>query len=299
MIVIKTLKLIYNANAGNRSFKNELDTILKIFTYAQYDISILRADTMQDIAQCLGRASPNQYHTIVAAGGDGTLNAVINGVIKSNLKTKIGIIPAGTANDFARFLKIEKPYTAAAEIITKGRTIPVDIGKANESYFINVFGAGTLTNISHYVDAQLKNTLGNMAYYLKAIEKLQSFTATSVIIKNSHQTLEENIYFFVALNSWGAGGFDKIAESASVQDGYFDMLAVKKGNITELMALLMKFIKGEHMEDEHIIYYRDNYTELIFNDFVDTNIDGENGPPTPVRINVIPQAIEVFVPDSI
>ena len=291
---IKTLKLIYNDNAGNRSFKHELDSILKIFTEAKYDISILRAQTLSDITTNLARALPGQYHTIVAAGGDGTLNAVINEVVKNNLESKIGIIPAGTANDFARFLKIEKPYTAAAEIIAKGHTTPVDIGRVNDSYFINVFGAGTITNISHYVDAQMKNTLGNMAYYLKAIEKMQSLNAIPVTIKNSRQTLSEEIYFFIALNSWGAGGFDKIVENANVSDGYFDMLAVKKGNIADIMALIMKFLKNEHIDDERIIYYQDNYTELVFDGAVDTNIDGENGPPAPIRIDVMPRALEVF-----
>ena len=254
---------------------------------------------MADITTDLEQTEPDQYHTIVAAGGDGTLNAVVNGVVKNGLGAKIGIIPAGTANDFARFLKIEKPYSVAAEIIAAGRTVPVDIGLSNQSYFINVFGAGAITNISHYVDEQLKNTLGNMAYYLKAIEKIQSFTTTPVVIKNSVKEMKENIYFFLALNSGGAGGFDGItANNASVNDGKLDMIAVKKGDITELMTVLMKFLRGEHIEDERIIYYQDNYTELIFTDQVETNIDGENGPTPPIHISVLPQAIEVFVPKN-
>ena len=294
MIHIKSLKLIYNDNAGSRNFKYELDNIIKIFTEVGYDISILRTQTLKDINNNLNNKKPDQYHTIVAAGGDGTLNTVISSVLRNNLNAKIGIIPAGTANDFARALKIEKPYTSAAEIIANGKTTTVDVGIANDQYFINVFGAGAITNISHHVDSQMKNTLGNVAYYIKALEKLQTLSPTPVKIKTSSKTIEEEIYFFLALNSCGAGGFDAIAKNAQIDDGLLDMIAIKQGTIAEMVALIMKFLKGDHLSDEKVIHYQDNYTEISFTDNVETNIDGEKGPATPVIIGTIPKAIEIF-----
>lgn len=296
---MKKLKLVYNSKSGNRSFKNEIDVCIKVFQEAGYDVSIFRSCAYNDIQHHLNSLNKNEFDTIVAAGGDGTLNTVVNYIVKHNINSKLGIIPAGTANDFARHLKIEKPYKNAAEVIARGHTIKVDVGRANDTYFINVFGAGLLTNISHHVDTNVKSTLGNIAYYLKGLEKLQSFTPMPIRIINSNEVIEEDIYFFLALNSSGAGSFDKLAKNALINDGLFDFLAVKSSGITELAALALKFLKGDHINDSRVIHFKDNYVKLEPREknnkaSFETNIDGENGPSMPLEIKNIPSAIEVF-----
>ena len=296
---MKRLKLIYNNRSGNRSFKNELDSCIEIFQNAGYDINIFRSSTYNDISNHLQNLKKDEYYTIVSVGGDGTLNTVVNYMMRNNIKSKLGIIPAGTANDFARHLKIQKPYTSAAEIIAKGKTIKVDIGKANEDYFINVLGVGLLTNISQQVTPTVKNTLGNLAYYLKGVENLQNFIPMPIRIINSKEVIEEEIYFSIILNSSGAGSFDKLATDASVNDGLFDFLAVKSSGITELAALVLKFLKGEHMNDSRVIHFKDNHIRLetMKHDekvSFETTVDGENGPTLPLEITNISSAIEVF-----
>ena len=295
-MLIKKLKLIYNDGAGNRGFKNDLDSVLKTFTTAGYDINILRTENPRDIAKHLKKDDAKLYDTIVSAGGDGTLNLVVSAMIDNNIKAKLGILPAGTANDFARFLRIEKPHTDAAEIITKGKTKKIDIGTVNDKYFVNVFGSGLLTNISNYVDPAVKNTLGNMAYYLKGIEKWGSISPVPITIRNSSSVIEEEIFFLLALNSSGAGGFDRIIDTADPSDGYFDVIAVKSGKIPDIMGLLLKFLRHEHINDDRVIYFRDNYTEIYGPKDFETNIDGEAGIQLPAKLGILPQAIEVFVP---
>lgn len=295
---MKKLKLIYNSDAGNRSFKTHLDSIFSVLIKAGFDISILRVEKINQIEDVLSKSEG--YDTIIAAGGDGTLNMVISCVIKYDIKAKIGIIPAGTSNDFARSIGISKNFTTGAETVAKGFTKNIDIGqittKSGVHYFVNVFGAGTLTNISHYVDPNLKNTIGNMAYYLKAVEKFQDNTPIPVTITTSTSIIKEEIYFFLALNTGAAGGFDMLAKDASINDGYFDMLALKTGSIPDTLGLIMKFFRGEHLTDERIIYYRDNYTKLDFEIPTETNIDGESGPNPPIEINLLQNAVTIYVP---
>jgi len=296
---MKKLKLIYNNRSGNRSFKNDIDPCLEIFQNAGYDINIFRSNTYNDISDHLKKLEKDEYDTIVSVGGDGTLNTVVNYMMRNDVKSKLGIIPAGTANDFARYLKIQKPYVNAADIIAKGRTMKVDIGKANDEYFINVLGVGLLTNISQQVTPTVKNTLGNLAYYLKGIENLQNFTPMPIRIINSKEVIEEDLYFVIVLNSSGAGSFDKLATDASVNDGLFDFLAVKSSGITEIAALVLKFLKGEHMYDSRVVHFKDKHIRL---ENIDTNehvsfettVDGENGPTMPLEITNIASAIEVF-----
>ena len=289
---MKTLKLIYSDSSGNRTFKNSLDQVIEIFTDAGYHISVLRAKKLEDIQNSLIN---KDYHTIVAAGGDGTLNAVVNSVLKNNINTKIGIIPAGTANDFARYLNIQKPYYEAAKIIAEGKTKKVDIGRINDSFFVNVFGIGLITNISNYVDLSLKNTLGNMAYYLKALEKIQNLEPMSLTIKNSSEIINEKLLFFLALNSGGAGGFDNLTES-DISDGKFDCVGVKECTIPEAMALLLSFLKGEHLQNDNVLYYRDNYTEILYCSHQETNVDGEKGPSLPIKLTMGDCRLDIYVP---
>lgn len=296
---MKKLKLIYNNRSGNRSFRNEIDPCLEVFQNAGYDINIFRSNTYNDISDHLKESNIDEYDTIVSVGGDGTLNTVVNYMMRNNVKSKLGIIPAGTANDFARYLKIQKPYANAAEIIAKGRTMKVDVGKANDEYFINVLGVGLLTNISQQVTPTVKNTLGNLAYYLKGIENLQNFTPMPIRIINSREVIEEDLYFVIVLNSSGAGSFDKLAADASVNDGLFDFLAVKSSGITEIAALVLKFLKGDHMHDSRVIHFKDKHIRLesINADehmSFETTVDGENGPAMPLEITNIASAIEVF-----
>lgn len=294
MTNLKPLKLIYNDKAGSRAFKNDLDNIIQIFTQAGFDINILRTTTIHDIDHHLSHTPPHHFHTIVAAGGDGTINAVVNAMMRHGIKSRLGIIPAGTANDFARFLHIEKPYTQAAQVIAGGYTTPCDLGRIGDNYFINVLGVGDITNVSTHVDTQLKNTMGNMAYYLKAVEKLGTLAPVPITIKNSQGTITEDIHFFLALNTGGAGGFDNIAPKATINDGKLDMIAIKHTNIADILTLIMKFFKGEHIDDYNVIYFQDNYTELIFDSKVETNVDGEAGPQGPLTIQVVPNAIQIY-----
>ena len=300
-MAMKNLKLIYNADAGNKSFKYQLDSVLKVLTSAGFDTSLLRVEKIIQVEEYLSQIKPDAYDTIIAAGGDGTLNIVVSCVLKYGLTARIGLIPAGTSNDFARSMGISKNFETAAQVIAAGQTTFVDIGKITTDtslqYFINVFGAGTITNISHHVNPNLKNTIGNTAYYLKAVEKLmQDHAPLPVTITHSKGDLTAEIYFFLALNTGAAGGFDKLVERASINDGYFDMFAMTAGSIADNLALIMKFLKGEHLEDDRIIYYRDNYTKLTFDTPTETNIDGEAGPPPPVEISLLPSAIQLYIP---
>ena len=245
----------------------------------------------------LTKFGPLEFDTIAVAGGDGTLNAVVRAVLKNNIKAKIGVIPAGTSNDFARHLKIGKSFIGAAHVIANGNTIEADVGQANDMYFINVFGAGLITNIPHHVDPNLKQTLGPFAYYLKGLEKLQNYKPMPVRIITDNHVIEEDIYFFLALNSSQVAGLNNVIRGASVKDGFFDILAVKACGIGDVMALLLKFFQGEHINDERVIHLLTSHVLIEpqnHEDKFETNIDGENGPTLPVEIKMHHNAIEFF-----
>lgn len=296
---MKKLKLIYNPFSGDKSFKFKLDSCIDKLQSAGYNIEIFRTTHNGDIDKHLSKIKKNEYDAFVISGGDGTVNILINSVMKYNLNdTPIGIIPSGTANDFASFLKLPTESEASCNVICQGRIQNVDIGYINDKYFINVCAGGMFSNVSQNIDKDFKNTLGKLAYYIKGIEQIPTFVPMKMRITNSNAVFEDTFTLFLVLNSSGTGGIENLSPTASVSDGLFDFVGFRRVKITNMMSLIYKFFKGDYLEDDRILFFRDNYIKIENlsedNTYSQTDIDGELGPKMPVEIKNIHGAIKIF-----
>ena len=294
---MKKLKLIYNPFSGDKNFKFSLDAVINILQQANFECHIFRAISEGDIAAHI-KQMPTDYDTIVAAGGDGTINIVLNGMIKHGHKSKLGIIPSGTANDFATFLRINQ-INEAAETIARGHITPVDIGVCNDDYFINVCAAGHFTNISHKIDVDFKNMLGKMAYYIKGLEEMPNLSSEPLRITNSEKTYSDSYYLFLVLNTSGTGGITNIVKDASISDGLFDFVAVSEFNLTTVATLFLALMRNEHLNDPRVLYFQDKYVKIEHANpkhKMETTLDGEAGSFLPVEIKNIQRAVKIYVP---
>ena len=300
---MKKLKLIYNPASGDRSFKGVLDTYIDAFQQAGYEVHLYRSAAAGDIGGHIAAMPKNFYDAIAVSGGDGTLNQALNALILHEHSIPLAIIPSGTANDFAGFIGMSKNVDIIADALAGGNVIWGDVGLAGKDYFINVCGAGLFTQVSHQVDDGMKTTLGKLAYYLKSLEEIPNFQPISVRITNSHTVIEEDIFLFLALNSAGTGGFDKLVPDASITDGLFDFIAFKACPMLELGRLLIKVLKQDYLDDPGVIYFQDSYVKIELlspSDKYDTcDIDGERGPKLPVEITNIHKKIPLIVPSKI
>ena len=130
---MKKLKLIYNPYSGDKTFKFDLDIYVTNLQEAGYEVHMFRTIKKGDIENHLKEVPKDFYDAFIIAGGDGTINIVVNSLMKYGLNhIPIAIIPVGTANDFARFLKLPKEPDDACKIIANNNTIPVDVGLCNE-----------------------------------------------------------------------------------------------------------------------------------------------------------------------
>ncbi len=114
---------------------------------------------------------------------------------------------------------------------------PIDIGKVDDRYFINIAAGGTLTELTYEVPSKLKTAVGQLAYYIKGIEKLPQVTPTNVKIEYDGKLFEGEIMMFLISNTNSVGGFEKLAPEASIQDGMFDFIIVKKLSFPEFLHL--------------------------------------------------------------
>ncbi|MGF6952727.1 diacylglycerol kinase (ATP) [Neobacillus sp. B4I6] len=296
MKTMKRARLIYNPTSGREILKRNLPEILQKLEIAGYEASCHATTGAGDATEAARLAVERQYDIVIAAGGDGTIHEVVNGLAEQDYRPKLGIIPAGTTNDFARALHIPRDIGPAVDIITKGELIPVDIGRINDRYFINIAGGGRITELTYEVPSKLKTMLGQLAYYLKGMEMLPSIKPSEVSIEYDGKLFEgEAMLFLVGLTN-SIGGFEKLAPDSSINDGLFSLLILKKTNLAEFIRIATLALRGEHVNDPNVIYTQANRIKVQAVDKVQLNLDGEFGGLLPAEFENLYRHLEVFVP---
>ncbi|MEK4487255.1 diacylglycerol kinase [Psychrobacillus sp. FSL H8-0484] len=294
---MKRARIIYNPTSGRELFKRNLPEVLETLEVAGYETSCHATTSEGDAIEAAKKAVVNGFDIIIAAGGDGTLNEVVAGVSEFEDRPRIGLIPMGTTNDFARAVHIPRDIQKAVEIIIKGDTIPVDVGLVNDRrYFINIAGGGRITELTYEVPSKLKTVLGQLAYYLKGIEMLPSINATKVRIEYDGEVFDDEAMMFLVGLTNSVGGFEKLAPNSSINDGNFSLFILKKVNIAEFIRLATLAIRGEHLSDPHVIYKKAKNIKVTSEDKVLLNLDGEYGGIIPATFQNLYRHIEVFVP---
>ena len=293
---MKRARIIYNPTSGREAIRKHLPEVLEILENAGYETSAHATTGEGDATEAAKLAVERRYDLVVAAGGDGTINEVVNGMAEQEYRPKLGIIPVGTTNDFARALQIPRDIVAAAEIIAKGDRIPIDIGRMNEKYFINIGGGGSLTELTYDVPSKLKTVLGQLAYYLKGMEMLPSLKATNMTIEYDGKLFKgEAMLFLVGLTN-SIGGFEKLSPNSSINDGMFSLLILKKTNLADFIRIASLALRGEHINDSKVIYTKANRIKVQADEKVLLNLDGEFGGFLPAEFVNLYRHFEVFVP---
>jgi len=290
-----TLKLIYNPFSGDKQFKNTLDTCVEAFYEGGYETQLLRATSWEALDHSIANMD---CAAVVVAGGDGTVNLVVNSLKRHGKDVPLGIIPAGTANDFAAYLKMPKDPGEAAEAIMKGRVMRTDLGRVNGQYFINVCGAGMLTNVSQQVDTQIKDALGKFAYYLKGIGQLPNFEPFPLRITTPSRIVEDEFFLIIVLNGGGAGGFERLSPGAKIDDGLLDFIALRAISLMDVAALFLKVMSGDYLDDRRVLFLREQSLRIehIGSYRMNTDTDGERGPDMPIDIVCEKESQPIFVP---
>ncbi|QPC45508.1 diacylglycerol kinase [Mangrovibacillus cuniculi] len=294
---MKRARIIYNPTSGRELFKKHLPEVLDKLENAGYETSCHATKCEGDATEAAKAAAERGFDLVIAAGGDGTINEVVNGLADFENRPKLGIVPMGTTNDFARALHIPRDVHQAINIIVKGDTLPVDIGKMNDRYFINIAGGGRLTELTYEVPSKLKTMLGALAYYLKGIEMLPSIRASHVKIEYDNEVFEGEVMLFLVGLTNSVGGFEKLAPDASINDGLFTLLILKKTSLADFIRIATLAVRGEHIYDDHVIYTKANRINVTTTEEkVQLNLDGEFGGVLPAQFTNLYRHFEVFVP---
>ncbi len=297
---MKRARVIYNPTSGKELMKKNLPDILDVLEQAGFEASAYATTAEPESAKKEARrAAEAGFDLVVAAGGDGTINEVVNGIAPLENRPKMAIIPGGTTNDYARALKVPRDnIRAAAEVILKNQTVKMDIGKAAEMYFINIAAGGHLTELTYEVPSELKSIFGYLAYLAKGAELLPQIKPIKMHLKYDDGVYEGDAsMFFLGLTN-SVGGFEQIVPDAKLDDGKFSLIIVKTANVFEIIHLIRLMLSGgKHVNDKRLIYTKTSKLEVNIPNpekRLMINLDGEYGGDAPMTFTNLKNHIEFY-----
>lgn len=292
-------RLIYNPTSGQELMKRHVGEVLDILEGFGYESSAFQTTPEKNSARNEAeRAAKAGFDLVIAAGGDGTINEVVNGIAPLKHRPKMAIIPTGTTNDFARALKIPRGNpVAAAKVIGKNQMVKMDIGRArNDTYFINIAAAGSLTELTYSVPSQLKTTFGYLAYLAKGAELLPQVSKVPVKITHDEGVFDGEASMIFAAITNSVSGFEQIAPDAKLDDGLFTLIIVKTANLLHLLSLIRLLLSGKHIYDKRIEYIKTS--KIVIEPQSDKrmmiNLDGEYGGDAPITLTNLKNHITFF-----
>lgn len=290
---MKRVKFIYNPYSGDNAIINRMDDVIKVHQRAGYNVEPFRIDKESDIKDAF-EGMDESYKYILIAGGDGTIDSVINKMKQNNIDLPVAFLPVGTANDFAKYIGMPSDVEKACNQIIDSKVKRFDLGRINNKYFVNVASTGLFTDISQKTDSSLKNTMGKLAYYVKALEEVTNLKRINVKIESPVVNFEGKIYTLLVFNGQTAGNI-KFADLSEADDGLLDVVVIKKELITSVLNnLMIKMKKGQLADMDGVLYFKCKELRVECEDDVVTDIDGEKGPDFPLEISCERRAIKIM-----
>ena len=296
----KKVLFIFNPVSGRSQIRTDLVDILEILSRKDYVVTCYPTRCRGD-ARNLVRTRKEDYLYVVCAGGDGTLDEVVSGMMEHPDKpfVPIGYIPAGTTNDFAASLGIPSDMKAAARVVAYGKPYECDLGLFNkETYFTYVAAFGIFTETSYQTPQDLKNQLGHLAYVLQGMMDLGKARTYRFHVESGEFSVTDNFVFGMITNSKSVGGFPDITGSeVDMNDGLFEVTLIKMpANILELNDILQYV---SHLTDSSDMVYRFKTSHLVLesDEPVNWTRDGEYGGVFKrVEIDNLHRAMKIIAP---
>ncbi|MCR5058374.1 MAG: diacylglycerol kinase family lipid kinase [Clostridiales bacterium] len=296
------LKIILNPSSGRETARSKIDDILAYLSGQQ---ALERADIFYtasrfDATNYAMDTNPDDYDLILAAGGDGTVNEVITGMMRKGIDLPLAICTSGTMNDFAATTSQPKEPAEFARMLMNRSMIKVDCGKTGDMYFLNVLAGGLLTDVPYKAPLDLKTVFGPAAYWMAAMKDLPMAGNTiNIHLESKEFEGDTECVLFLVSNSSSVGGFRNLMANADIRDGLLDVLILKRiTDASEAISLIGKMVMQDHLASDNVIYFQTDKIRISSADGKPAvlDVDGEEGPSLPVTIECIKDAINLIVP---
>ncbi len=288
---LKRAIFLYNNEAGKSKIDARAKEIVEILKKGGYDatseiLDFKSVDTPQRI---------NDFDLVVVAGGDGTVNYIVNILKQNGSNATLGIIPSGTANDFAFALGMSRNPLKAAAQIASGETDFVDCGYVNGLYFVNIFSFGLFATTSQRTPNSQKRIFGKLAYIFQGVKELEQLHDMELIINTDEESFKIKSLMTLVLNGRTAGGWH-LATGASVTDGKFDCLILKSNNFVRSLLTAFWFLVGG--TPSGVKRLRSSNIQILSSENEPTDADGQRGVDFPLNIECLQRELKVIIPSK-
>lgn len=229
----------------------------------------------------------------IVCGGDGSINYVVNCMRQAGINPALGIVPMGTANDFANALKLPRTPIAAARRILNGTVHNVDCCKVNDRYFVNILSFGLFTTASQRTARDAKKQFGKLAYLKPGLDDLKTMQALPIHIEVNGERYDSETFILLAFNGITAGRF-RLTRNSRVDDGLMDVVVLESRNSKILTySDMLRYLLGGNPEAVH--HFRCSELNISSPMQPITDVDGERGPYLPLHVTCEPGALKIVM----
>jgi len=298
--------LIWNPMAGQRDAQQPLREAVEVLEEGGWRVRVREAARPGDCTELAKSAVAEGAEVVIAAGGDGTVNAVANGLVGS--EAALGVLPVGTGNVWAKQLGLpawglpmRHPLREVAHGLLEATVRRVDLGRANGRYFLLWTGIGIDAEVAHEVEplVELRHRLGNVLYAITGLTVALNFAGThSTVVIDGHVERRRVVLMVIANIQLYGGGLFQIAPAAYLDDGHLDVFLFRGHGLAATLHHFFSVLTRYHMRDPQMIYYRARTVDIYTDKPMAVQVDGEAVGQTPLHVEVVPRALKVLVPPS-
>ncbi|MBD2089570.1 lipid kinase [Microcoleus sp. FACHB-1515] len=286
--------LLY-VNQRARQGKQQLGEAVSRLETLGLEVLLVSAKSGEQLGEAIERHR-SHIDLVIIGGGDGTLNAAVDSLVKHHLP--LGILPLGTANDLARTLNLPTSISEACQVIARGKQRSIDLGWVNGKYFFNVASLGLSVKITKRLTKQVKQRWGVFAYAIAATQAIrQTHPFAAQIQIDGRETPVRTVQIAIGNGRYYGGGL-AVAADAAIDDQRLDLYSLEIKNWWQMLRILPKMRQGEHTNFPWVRQLHGREITIQTRDRQQINTDGELTAYTPATFRVIPNAISVFVPES-
>ena len=295
----RNLLFLVNPRAGQQELRTCLLEIIDVFTAGGFDVTVHTTQGPGELTDWLIDHGAD-FDLAVCAGGDGTLNEAVSGLMQMKQPPQLGYIPGGTVNDVAHTLGLSRDPVQAARDIVEGEPMAIDVGRfCGEKWFTYVAGFGAFTDVAYETPQADKRALGRLAYLLNGAKTLGGIKPIPMRMCLDDKVIEEEVLLGLVCSTTSVGGFSAkgLMEGVSLDDGLSEVIVVK--NITSLQDLngLGTLLTRREFDPRFFHTFQTNHVRFEFPQPVKWTLDGEfGGAVESAEIENLHKALQIIVP---
>ncbi|MDL4839266.1 diacylglycerol/lipid kinase family protein [Aquibacillus rhizosphaerae] len=291
---MKRVAIIFNPASGKGKLDQYKDKIMSELTDTFAEVNVYYTEQPGDGKEIVERVA-NEVDIIIAAGGDGTVNEIVNALCPLENRPAFAIIPGGTSNDFSRAVGMNQNPLKATEQLTEMTLEKVDVGQTDKNYFLNFWGIGLITHVASNVDSQIKDRYGRFAYYLRTAQTMGKAQPFHLKLEADNFSFDDEAAMLVVGNGTFTAGVQAFFPKGDVQDGMLDVLLIKETSVQVFWKMLQSKMANQPTQEEGYIYFQTKKLSVSATPEQLVDCDGERRCSTPSDITVLPKHLTMLV----